>query len=175
MTWSMLFANFRLYRTPGFGNADFNTLKSDQILGFIEAQNGVHVNLERRKRDPELEKTAPSRVMNAHSEKILEYQKRLKMEEEEYARSLNVDKEKLITMDELKKHTTKETGVWILIDGSVYDVTTWLKDHPGGADSLLRAGGKDASKLFELTNHSSFAKSEALKYKIGRIQLQSNL
>ncbi len=175
MTWSMLFANFRVYRTPGFGNADFNTLKSDQILGFIEAQNGVHVNLEKRKRDPELEKLAPRRILNEHSAKNAEYQKRLKAEEEEYAKSLNVDKDRLITMDELKKHTTRETGVWILIDGVVYDVTSWLKDHPGGADSLLRSAGKDASKVFELTNHSSFAKAEALKYKIGRIQPQSNL
>ena len=34
---------------------------------------------------------------------------------------------------------------WIIIHGEVYNVTSWLKRHPGGARLLMHYAGEDAS------------------------------
>lgn len=48
--------------------------------------------------------------------------------------------DKVITDEELSKHT-KEADVWLSIHGKVYDVTSYLADHPGGMDVMLEHGG----------------------------------
>ena len=53
---------------------------------------------------------------------------------------------KKITMEELKKHNTRES-LWLGIDGKVFDVTSFLK-HPGQFDILLKHGGRDVTKKF---------------------------
>mmetsp|Transcript_162897 Transcript_162897/g.312888 ORF Transcript_162897/g.312888 Transcript_162897/m.312888 type:complete len:1014 (+) Transcript_162897:129-3170(+) len=50
-----------------------------------------------------------------------------------------------IQMDEVKKHTTKEAGLWIVINGMVLDVTEFTKKHPGGEPVLMANAGTDAS------------------------------
>jgi cytochrome b involved in lipid metabolism len=42
------------------------------------------------------------------------------------------------TLEEVKKHTTKKEKIWIVIKGLVYDVTTFVDDHPGGETILVR-------------------------------------
>ncbi len=42
-----------------------------------------------------------------------------------------------------------EKSCWILIDTKVYDVTSFLKDHPAPPKVLLKYCGKDASKGFK--------------------------
>ena len=39
----------------------------------------------------------------------------------------------------------KPQDLWIIIDGKVYDVTNWLKYHPGGKKLLQHYGGEDAT------------------------------
>lgn len=41
---------------------------------------------------------------------------------------------------EVAKHNTRES-CWTVIDSKVYDVTAFLRQHPGGAAILLRQGG----------------------------------
>jgi len=166
MAWSMTLGLHQIVRTPGHKEADFNTLKSDQILGFIEAQNGVHVSLVPRKRDMTLEALAPQKILNASEQAYLRYKQRV---EEERQKNLQADvnRSRPITMEEVEKHRSPADGVWFVIDGKVYDATPWLRDHPGGADVLVRAGGKDVSKIFKLTNHSSFAVAESMNFQIG--------
>merc|ERR1712188_163038 len=53
-----------------------------------------------------------------------------------------------ISDDELKKHNTK-TDCWIAVKGKVVDVTSFLKDHPGGLKTLLKQGGKESTEVFE--------------------------
>lgn len=53
-----------------------------------------------------------------------------------------------ITSAELAKHN-KPDDVWICIRGLVYNVTTYIEYHPGGADELMRGAGRDATVLFE--------------------------
>lgn len=171
--WAMLIGTHKIARTQGAKEAVFNTLKSDQILGFTEALNGVNVHLTSRPRDMKLEAFAPQRILNESERKYQEYLTRAEKERKSKGNG-GLDVNKPITMEEVMRHTTKETGVWFVIDGKVYDATPWLRDHPGGADVLIKSGGKDVSKVFKITNHSSFAVSELANYQVG-ILVQSKI
>ena len=48
------------------------------------------------------------------------------------------------TREEVFQHSTKE-DCWIVLHGEVYDVTSWINKHPGGAQLLLNHAGEDAS------------------------------
>lgn len=57
--------------------------------------------------------------------------------------------DKTISASELSSHNSVDNGgLWITIDGSVYDLTSFSEEHPGGSKILKRVGGKDASKQF---------------------------
>ena len=53
-----------------------------------------------------------------------------------------------ITGEELIKHNTKDS-CWIAIHGQVYDVTSFIDHHPGGASLILKLGGQDATEQYE--------------------------
>lgn len=40
------------------------------------------------------------------------------------------------------------TSCYSAINGSVYDLTAWIKQHPGGAGKILSICGKDGSSAF---------------------------
>ncbi|KAI5117291.1 hypothetical protein M0805_006813 [Coniferiporia weirii] len=56
----------------------------------------------------------------------------------------------LYSFDEVARHDS-HASCWVIIHGNVYDVTEFLsmKVHPGGAEIILRYGGKDATMAFE--------------------------
>jgi cytochrome b involved in lipid metabolism len=58
-----------------------------------------------------------------------------------------MDKGGYISMVEVKKHNTMEDG-WSVINSVVYHMTPYLRFHPGGAEILKAAMGKDATRLF---------------------------
>ena len=47
----------------------------------------------------------------------------------------------------LKEHKSPEDA-WTAIGGKVYNITPYLKFHPGGEKELLRVAGRDGTKLF---------------------------
>lgn len=53
-----------------------------------------------------------------------------------------------ITEEQLAKHD-KVDDLWLAIRGMVYNVTSYIAYHPGGAQELMRGAGKDATTLFE--------------------------
>ncbi|KAK6919928.1 Cytochrome b5-like heme/steroid binding domain [Dillenia turbinata] len=55
----------------------------------------------------------------------------------------------------------------------VYDVTSFLDDHPGGDEVLLTAAEKDATNEFEDVGHSDSAREMMGKYYIGEIDASS--
>ncbi|XP_061399467.1 cytochrome b5 [Musca vetustissima] len=57
--------------------------------------------------------------------------------------------------------------VWIIIKGDVYDVTKFVKEHPGGEELLLEYAGKEATKAFNEVGHSIDAIQQMKSYKIG--------
>ncbi|KAG0703928.1 cytochrome b5-like heme/steroid binding domain-containing protein [Suillus ampliporus] len=64
---------------------------------------------------------------------------------------------KVITYDELKAHSTKES-LYVLIHGTVYDATKFIDEHPGGDDVILAEAAKDATQAFEDVGHSDEAR-----------------
>jgi len=54
---------------------------------------------------------------------------------------------KSFTADEVRNHNT-DKSLWLIVDKQVYDVTNYLKDHPGGGSILKTNGGQDCSKEF---------------------------
>ncbi|XP_050025887.1 sulfite oxidase [Dermacentor andersoni] len=52
-----------------------------------------------------------------------------------------VDGLPVYTADEVAKHDTKATRIWISFKCGVYDVTDFVDEHPGGDKILLGAGG----------------------------------
>jgi nitrate reductase (NAD(P)H) len=62
-----------------------------------------------------------------------------------------------ITMAELEAQD--KTMPWFVVNGEVYDGTPFLKDHPGGADSISLVAGEDASEDF-MAIHSADGKAK---------------
>ncbi|KAL7002437.1 Delta 8 Fatty Acid Desaturase [Sarracenia purpurea var. burkii] len=54
---------------------------------------------------------------------------------------------KYISQNDLKQHNNPG-DLWISIQGKVYDVTDWAKEHPGGDIPLLNLAGQDATDAF---------------------------
>ena len=55
-----------------------------------------------------------------------------------------------IPMTEVAKHNSK-TDCWVVVDGQVLDVTSFLSEHPGGELAILTFAGKDATEEFNMT------------------------
>lgn len=72
----------------------------------------------------------------------------------------------IYTMDEVAHHNIAQ-DLWIVIHGSVYNITEFQKEHPGGDEVLLQLGGQDATDCFESVGHSPEAIKLREKFKIG--------
>ncbi|RRT82807.1 hypothetical protein B296_00017695 [Ensete ventricosum] len=77
------------------------------------------------------------------------------------------EKKRYITVEELRKHTTA-TDLWISIQGGVYDVTDWVKDHPGGDLPLLNLAGQDATDAF-VAYHPASAWAHLGRFFVGHL------
>ncbi|KAI1773991.1 FMN-dependent dehydrogenase-domain-containing protein [Hypoxylon cercidicola] len=81
--------------------------------------------------------------------------------------------EKLISAEEVVKHTTPES-CWVVLYGNVYDVTEFLPSHPGGSKIILQLSGRDATEEYDPI-HPPGTLEENLKpeAKLGRIDPQT--
>ena len=59
-------------------------------------------------------------------------------------------------MNSADKGNIEDYAIKFVVNGEVYDATSYLKDHPGGADSILIMANEDASEDFTAI-HSSDA------------------
>lgn len=73
----------------------------------------------------------------------------------------------MISESEVKKHNSADSA-WIIVHGHVYDCTRFLKDHPGGTDSILINAGTDCTEEFDAI-HSDKAKTLLQEYHIGEL------
>jgi cytochrome b involved in lipid metabolism len=55
----------------------------------------------------------------------------------------------------------------------VYDITSYLDDHPGGAEVMLDVSGQDGDEFFEDIGHSNDAREELKKYLIGTLKVDA--
>ncbi len=70
------------------------------------------------------------------------------------------------TPDTIKSHNTSD-DCWLVIHKKVYDVSSYLSSHPGGAEIILSCAGKDATREFDDIGHSKSAIRTLAKYEIG--------
>lgn len=87
--------------------------------------------------------------------------------------------QEVYAVEEVQDHNTAQ-DCWTIINGSVYDITSYVPRHPGG-DEILRACGEDGTSLFTQrtdssgdavgsgTPHSSSAESQLEQLKIGTV------
>nr|KJB49191.1 hypothetical protein B456_008G105500 [Gossypium raimondii] len=54
---------------------------------------------------------------------------------------------RLVSMSEVKQNQ-KEGSMWTVLKGRVYNISPYMKFHPGGVDMLMKAVGKDSTSLF---------------------------
>ena len=78
--------------------------------------------------------------------------------------------DKLISPTELAKHTAPE-NCWVAIRGNVYDLSTYLPEHPSQPDILQPWCGKEATEAYNTKTkgrpHSPYADELLVKYRIG--------
>ncbi|KAK4936135.1 hypothetical protein LTR10_022931 [Elasticomyces elasticus] len=53
-----------------------------------------------------------------------------------------------VTYEELIKHNSTE-DCWVVLHSKVYDVTSFLNEHPGGSAIILKFAGADATKAYD--------------------------
>ena len=70
------------------------------------------------------------------------------------------------TKQEVASHNTAQ-DCWIIINGSVYDITNFVEEHPGGPEILLETAGKDGSADFEEIGHSLATRNDMAKFCVG--------
>eukprot|EP00004_Rigifila_ramosa_P016135 TRINITY_DN37_c0_g1_i2.p1 TRINITY_DN37_c0_g1~~TRINITY_DN37_c0_g1_i2.p1 ORF type:complete len:651 (-),score=171.07 TRINITY_DN37_c0_g1_i2:31-1908(-) len=74
-----------------------------------------------------------------------------------------------LTAAEVAKHNT-ESDCWVIVNGKVLDVTSFLKDHPGGKKAILLFAGKDASAEFNMLHKPDVVQKYAPQSILGDLQ-----
>ena len=74
------------------------------------------------------------------------------------------------TMAQVKVNDNTKT-CWAVVDDYVYNLTTWINSHPGGAGAIVSLCGTDATSAFR-TQHQNQAKPAVRldSYKLGPLQ-----
>ncbi|EEH05679.1 predicted protein [Histoplasma capsulatum G186AR] len=76
---------------------------------------------------------------------------------------------KELTFKELAEHNTKK-DLYVTIHDTVYDVSNFVDEHPGGEEVLLDVGGRDATDAFEDVGHSDEAREILERLQIGKLK-----
>lgn len=72
----------------------------------------------------------------------------------------------IYSAEEISQHN-HEKDLWMVIHGKVYDLTKFLKEHPGGEEVLITLAGQDGSKCFDDIGHSYEAITLRESFQIG--------
>ncbi|KAI7904889.1 uncharacterized protein BX663DRAFT_503930 [Cokeromyces recurvatus] len=76
---------------------------------------------------------------------------------------------KVISKAQVRRNNTKNS-CWVIINNKVYDVTTFLADHPGGDEIILQFAGMDITSVLNKANyhiHSDAAYDLLTEYYLG--------
>mmetsp|Transcript_29131 Transcript_29131/g.56719 ORF Transcript_29131/g.56719 Transcript_29131/m.56719 type:complete len:596 (-) Transcript_29131:148-1935(-) len=72
------------------------------------------------------------------------------------------------TAEEVAKHN-KEDDLWIIVDDLVFDVTSYVGQHPGGLRIMKNAGG-DSTPGFKGPQHPSHVLTTIMQFCIGKLK-----
>lgn len=73
------------------------------------------------------------------------------------------------TLAQVQQHATA-SSCWTVVSGGVYDVTSWIAQHPGGSAPILGLCGKDGTAAFA-AQHGTVGRAvnELKQFKIGAL------
>ncbi|KAG8235156.1 hypothetical protein J437_LFUL015196, partial [Ladona fulva] len=72
----------------------------------------------------------------------------------------------MVRKADLENHN-RDGGLWLLIDGKVYDVQDFRSEAPCGSELLQRYAGRDATRAFESAGHSAEARDTMQAFLVG--------
>ncbi len=74
-----------------------------------------------------------------------------------------------LTLAEVAKRNT-QSECWVAIDGNVYDLTEWIRQHPGGSGAIRSLCGTDGTNQF-LSQHGGESRPSSTldRYYIGSL------
>ena len=77
---------------------------------------------------------------------------------------------KVYTQAQVAEKNSK-TSCWTIINGDVYDITSYVPKHPGGEDNITQVCGKDGSQLFAkpMEHKEGGASNVITEFKIGTL------
>jgi cytochrome b involved in lipid metabolism len=77
--------------------------------------------------------------------------------------------QKTYSREEVAKHNN-DKDCWVIVNGQVLNVTSFLKDHPGGKDAIMLFAGKEASEEFNMIHKADVVEKYAPTCIIGNIE-----
>ncbi|GFZ52022.1 hypothetical protein JCM24511_09794 [Saitozyma sp. JCM 24511] len=82
-----------------------------------------------------------------------------------------MSRQRIFALADVAKHTTRQS-LYVTYNGKVYDLTSFLADHPGGDDVIVEYAGKDVGAIMGDANshvHSRSAYEMMDEYKVGEL------
>lgn len=117
---------------------------------------------------------------NSDSSNVVSNQQNFQETDRESTQTPTASAPQTITLAMVEERNKKD-DCWTIIDGSVYDITSYVPRHPGG-DEILLACGTDGTSLFSSrrdsdgqkvgsgTPHSSGANNQLQGFLIGELE-----
>ena len=73
-----------------------------------------------------------------------------------------------ISLQEVSRHNTMR-DCWVVINGNVYDMSSFIDDHPGGAKVVMLYAGNDATEEFTMLHKPSIIKQFGPRLLVGTL------
>jgi cytochrome b involved in lipid metabolism len=78
--------------------------------------------------------------------------------------------QKEFTQEEVATHNT-EQDCWVIVNETIYNLTKFMNNHPGGKQSILNVAGKDGSAIFNAVHGKGPQKFVLKLYKVGVLKV----
>lgn len=96
----------------------------------------------------------------------------LETEEDKVEQNIQVEQ---FNVNEIAKHNNVD-DCWLLIEGRVYDVTSYIIDHPAPPRTIIDYCGGEATKAYDTKEtdkpHSEYAHELLEEYFVGEVKLE---
>ena len=108
------------------------------------------------------------------SDTSAEEQKQEENEEKKIEAGNVIEGLKDYTLEDISKHNTIETRIWVTFRDGVYDITEFIEQHPGGTEKILLAAGKAIDPYWNIyAVHKNVEIFEILEsYRIGNVAVE---
>jgi len=104
-------------------------------------------------------------MFDNHTNKMTSASSRIQQQREQ-RRGDGSNNQRYYTLAEVRTHNTMESA-WILVGTAIYDVTSYISNHPGGASSILNKSGGIVDCTGDFNFHSKRAQREWKRHKVG--------